>query len=143
MKFVGTKNFTLSELEKSETAEKYKINNSIPQEYKNNARRLLLFLQDLRDKWGSAIRINSGYRCPELNKILRGSKTSAHTTCNAVDLWPCNNKFEAFKIFMIAYLKDKNFDQCIIEKSGDIQWIHLGLYNNSEKQRKQIFKIEN
>jgi hypothetical protein len=39
-------------------------------------------------------------------------------------------------------LSDKNFDQCIIEKSGKSQWIHLGLYNNSGKQRRQIFKIE-
>ena len=142
MQFAGTKNFKVSELEYSDTAKMYKIDNTIPDELEYNTKRLLLFLQDLREKWGSAIRINSGYRCPILNKIVRGSKTSAHLTCNAVDLYPVNGKFEEFKKFIVAYLSDKNFDQCIIEKSGKSQWIHLGLYNNSGKQRRQIFKIE-
>lgn len=142
MTFIGTENFKIAELERSDTANAYKINNTIPDELEYNAKRLLLFLQGLREKWGSAIRINSGYRCPMLNKIVKGSKTSAHLMCNAVDLYPVNGKFEEFKKFIIAYLSDKNFDQCIIEKSGKSQWIHLGLYNNSGKQRRQIFKIE-
>ena len=142
MTFIGTENFKIAELERSDIANVYKINNTIPDELEYKAKRLLLFLQDLREKWGSAIRINSGYRCPMLNKIVKGSKTSAHLMCNAADLYPVNGKFEEFKKFIIAYLSDKNFDQCIIEKSGKSQWIHLGLYNNSGKQRRQIFKIE-
>ena len=142
MTFIGTENFKIAELERSDTANVYKINNTIPDELEHNAKRLLLFLQDLREKWGSAIQINSGYRCPMLNKIVKGSKTSAHLMCNAADLYPVNDKFEEFKKFIIAYLSDKNFDQCIIEKSGKSQWIHLGLYNNSGKQRRQVFKIE-
>ena len=142
MTFQGTENFKVSELEYSDTARAYKIDNTIPDELENNAKRLLLFIQDLREKWGSAIRISSGYRSPILNKLVKGSKTSAHLTCNAVDLWPCNGKFEEFKKFVIAYLDGKLWDQCIIEKSGKKQWIHLGLYNNSGKQRRQIFKLE-
>lgn len=142
MTFQGTANFKVSELEYSDTARKYKIDNTIPDELEINAKRLLLFIQDLREKWGSAIRINSGYRCPVLNKLIKGSKTSAHLMCNAVDLYPVNCRFEEFKEFIVAYLSDKNFDQCIIEKSGKSQWIHLGLYNNSGKQRRQIFKLD-
>lgn len=41
--------------------------------------------------------------------------------CNAVDIWPINGKFEEFKKFIVSYLSDKNFDQCIIEKSGKSQ----------------------
>lgn len=142
MQFKGTKNFKISELEYSDTARKYKIDNRIPDELESNAKRLLEFIQDIRDKWGSGIRITSGFRGEILNKLVGGSKTSAHRKCNAVDMYPVNNKFEEFKKFIIDYLKDKNFDQCILEKSGNSQWIHLGLYNNSEKQRRQIFKIE-
>lgn len=142
MTFQGTENFKVSELEYSDTARAYKIDNTIPDELENNAKRLLLFIQDLREKWGSAIRISSGYRNPILNKLVKGSKTSAHLMCNAVDLWPCNGKFEEFKKFVIAYLDGKLWDQCIIENSGKKQWIHLGLYNNSGKQRRQIFKLE-
>lgn len=142
MKYQGTKNFKISELEYSDIAKKYKINNTIPDEFGFNAKRLLEFLQDLREKWGSGIIIESGFRCEQLNKLIKGSKTSAHLTCNAVDLYPSNGKFEEFKIFIIKYLEGKLWDQCIIEKSGKSQWIHLGLYNNSGKQRRQIFKLE-
>jgi uncharacterized protein YcbK (DUF882 family) len=86
MTFQGTENFKISELEYSDTAKAYKIDNTIPDELEDNAKRLLLFIQDLREKWGSAIRISSGYRNPTLNKLVKGSKTSAHLTCNAVDL---------------------------------------------------------
>ena len=78
MTFKGTENFKVSELEYSDTAKRYKIDNTIPDELESNAKRLLTFLQDLREKWGSAIKINSGYRCPILNKLVSGSKTSAH-----------------------------------------------------------------
>lgn len=142
MTFKGTDNFKVSELEYSDTARQYKINNTIPSELEFNVKRLLFFLQDIREKWGSAIKITSGYRCAVLNKLVKGSKTSAHLMCNAVDIWPINGKFEEFKKFIVSYLSDKNFDQCIIEKSGKSQWIHLGLYNNSERQRRQIFKLE-
>jgi hypothetical protein len=43
---------------------------------------------------------------------------------------------------MIEYLKGKLWDQCILERSRTSQWIHLGLYNNSGKQRRQIFSLE-
>ena len=142
MNFKGTENFSVSELEYSNTAETYKIDNTIPDEYENNVKRLLNFIQDLREKWGSGIRITSGYRCPILNKLVKGSKTSAHTMCNAVDLYPVNGKFEEFKEFIVKYLEGKYWDQCIIEKSGKSQWIHFGLYNNFGKQRCQIFKLE-
>ena len=144
MTFQGTENFKISELEYSDTAKKYKIDNTIPDELESNAKRLLEFVQGIRDKWGSGIRITSGFRGELLNKIIGGVKTSAHRKCNAVDMYPVNNKFDEFKLFLTNYLKDKNFDQCIEESSngGKTKWIHFGLYNNSDKQRRQIFKIE-
>jgi hypothetical protein len=33
------------------------------------------------------------------------------------------------------------WDQIILEKSGNTVWIHIGLFNNSGKQRRQIFSI--
>ena len=50
MNFKGTKNFKITELEHSDTAQKYKIDNRIPDELESNARRLLEFVQDIRDK---------------------------------------------------------------------------------------------
>lgn len=148
MQFTGTENFSVKELEYSDTAKSLKIDNTIPDDLESNTKRLLTFLQGIREAWGSGIRINSGYRGPKLNKAVKGSNTSAHLTCNAADLWPVNDKFEEFKEFIVKYLSDKNFDQCIIEqslsKSGKVksQWIHLGLYNNYGKQRRQMFSMD-
>jgi len=43
-------------------------------------------LQILRDMYGSAISINSGYRCKAHNKAIGGSKNSRHMVGDAVDI---------------------------------------------------------
>ena len=133
--------FTIEELCYSDTAKQQGIDNTPPDNIKEHLKKLIEFLNPLREAWGSAIRINSGYRCPELNQAVGGVSTSAHVEGWAVDMYPINNKFEEFKQFIIDYLKDKVFDQCIQESNGKIKWIHFGLYSKN-RQRKQIFKIE-
>lgn len=130
--------FTIGELTYSNTAKKLKIDNTPSEEIENHLKELIKFLDPLREAWGSAIRVTSGYRCSELNKALKGSKTSAHLRGYAADLVPKNNKMSKFKTFCKDYLKDKKFDQCLLEKSGSTEWVHIGLYNNQNLQRKQI-----
>ena len=137
------KYFTIEELCQSETAEKYKIDNTPSEEIKKNLETLVDCLLDpLREAWGSPIIINSGYRCPVLNKAVGGSKTSSHMSGWSVDMRPKNGKMEEFKKFVVQFIKTRFWDQCILEKSGDVEWVHLSLYNNSGKQRKMIFSIE-
>ena len=137
------KYFTIEELCQSETAEKYKIDNTPSEEIKKNLETLVDCLLDpLREAWGSPIIINSGYRCPILNKAVGGSKTSSHMSGWSVDIRPKNGKMEEFKKFVIQFIKTRFWDQCILEKSGDVEWVHLSLYNNSGKQRMMIFSIE-
>lgn len=137
------KYFTIEELCQSETAEKYKIDNTPTEEIKKNLETLVDCLLDpLREAWGSPIIINSGYRCPILNKAVGGSKTSSHMSGWSVDMRPKNGKMEEFKKFVVNFIKTRFWDQCILEKSGDVEWVHLSLYNNSGKQRMMIFSIE-
>lgn len=133
--------FTIEELCYSYTAEQKGIDNTPPDYIKDNLEDLINFLNPLREKWGSPIIINSGYRCPELNKLVGGVPTSAHLEGNAVDMHPQNGEFEKFKEFCLNYCKDKDFDQLIIENSGSTYWIHLGLWSNNNKQRHQTFKL--
>ena len=135
------KYFSLEELIESDTARKKGIDNTPGQKEIEHLDELMDFLDPLREAWGSSIKVNSGYRCERLNKAVGGSSTSAHLSGWAADLWPGNNHFEAFKYFVISYLQDKKYDQCIIEKSGRSQWIHLGLRNMQGKQRKMCFSI--
>ena len=73
------KYFTIKELCKSNTAIKYGIDNTPTPEVEQNLIALIENVLDpLREAWGSPIIINSGYRCPILNKAVGGSKTSSH-----------------------------------------------------------------
>ena len=133
--------FTIDELCKSETAKKYDIDNTPDAAVLSHLQQLINFLNPLREAWGSAVKVTSGYRCEKLNKFVGGSKTSSHMIGYGVDLIPTNGKMDEFKKFIVDYMKNKMFDQCIIEKSGKTEWIHIGLYNAKGQQRKMIFNI--
>ena len=137
------KYFTIEELCQSETAEKLKINNNPTQEIIEHLELLIECLLDpIREAWGSAIIINSGYRCEELNKAVGGSKTSVHKLGWSADIRPKNGKMKEFKEFIVEFIKTRIWDQCILEKSGNTEWVHISLFNNSGKQRRQIFELE-
>ena len=133
--------FTIAELCASDTAKKYNIDNTPDSIITSHLQQLINFLNPLREAWGSAIKVSSGYRCDKLNRFVGGSKTSSHLIGYGVDLIPANGKMDDFKKFIIDYMKMRMFDQCIIEKSGKAEWIHIGLYNNKGQQRRMIFNI--
>lgn len=138
------KYFTLAEMLKSETAEKNQINNTPSDEVEQNIEELLEVLDGLREFYGKPIRITSGYRSAELNRLVRGVPTSAHVIGYAADLQPVQGSFEEFKASVIDWL-DKSgvkFDQCIIERSKSAQWVHFGLYNRKGQQRGQQFSLQ-
>ena len=133
--------FTIQELTASETAKRYGIDNTPTPEVKQHLQELTeRLLNPIREAWGGPIKVNSGYRCYRLNNLLGGSKTSAHLTGYAADLVPYNGQRAKFIKFVQDYLRKSKlpFDQCINEYD---KWCHIGLYNNSKLQRKQIFKI--
>jgi uncharacterized protein YcbK (DUF882 family) len=74
-----TKNFSISEFYCNDGAE-------IPEDYYGNVQELADNLQVLRDFLGVPISINSGYRHPEYNKSVGGSKKSQHLTASAADI---------------------------------------------------------
>ena len=134
------KYFTLKEMTKSQTAEKFNIDNT-PNDYAiENLNKLVVNLLDpLREAFGSPIKVTSGYRSYLLNQTVGGVKTSQHMSGKAVDIVPMKKTFEEFLDFIDDWIKDKDFDQLIIEKSGDKKWIHLSY--NEGKNRKNKFQI--
>lgn len=137
-----SRNFTYSEMEYSDTAVRMRIPNCMGESEKRNARELVLrILQPLRDAWGSGIRITSGYRSPNLNRLVGGSVTSAHQSGNAADLWPANGRIEEFYRFTENWLTKNNiaFDQCIRERNAaGSRWLHIGLRTTGGKQRREF-----
>ena len=134
--------FDLEELLTSSVARQRSIENLPSWEIVENLNELALFLDGIRAAWGSGIRITSGYRNEKLNVAVGGVLNSVHRLGFAVDMVPVNGKFDAFVEFLKKYLKDKGYDQCIIEKSGKSKWVHFGLYSPTGRQRKMLFNIE-
>ena len=130
------KYFTITELSKSSTALEKGIDNTPnPDIIKNLVRLVERILDPLREKFGKPIIVNSGYRCPALNKAVGGSKTSHHVAGLAADITGgsvAKNKI----LFSLIQELDLPFDQLIDEKN--YKWIHVSF---SEKPRKQILHL--
>lgn len=135
--------FTLQEFLRSDTAIRKKIDNSPSWEVVNNLSRLAAFLDELREAWGSAIRVSSGFRCVALNNAVGGVQGSAHQYGNAADISPVNGKMNEFEAFLKKWLKGRKFDQCIWEqsKSSGGRWVHFSLYSNKGEQRCRMFGL--
>jgi hypothetical protein len=82
-----SKNFSLSELTKSETALRHGLPN-VPDAIavKNLETLALSVLQPLRDHYNRAVTVNSGYRSPDVNSKVGGSRTSDHCRGMAADV---------------------------------------------------------
>lgn len=84
--FQLTENFTLRELTRSQTAARKGIYNLPPQDVVHKLRDLCVqILEPVRLHYGVPIVPSSGYRSPELNAAVGGSKTSQHCKGEAVD----------------------------------------------------------
>ena len=81
-----SKNFTLQEYIKSQTALRQGIDNTPSDEHLASAKKLFeMVVQPVRDHFGVTV-INSGYRGPALNAAVGGSATSQHCRGEAVDI---------------------------------------------------------
>ena len=82
-----TKNFSLAELTKSETALRFDMENTPgPVEIANLTDLAGKVLQPVRDHFGKGVKVNSGFRHPEVNAKVGGSKTSDHCKGQAADI---------------------------------------------------------
>jgi len=80
-------NFTLKELTKSDTATRLGLDNTPGEAEIENLKTLCEnVLQRVRDHFGKSVTVNSGYRSPESNAAVGGSKTSDHCKGQAADI---------------------------------------------------------
>ncbi len=113
-----TKNFTLTELTTTNTG----ITNN-PNKQQTTALIKLCgkVLQPARDLYGSAIRVNSGYRSYAVNRAVGGARASQHMLGQAADI-TVHTKEGNKKLFEL--IRDNlNFDQLINERN--YSWIHV------------------
>ena len=137
-----SKNFALSEMVKSATAERLRVDNSPSDIHLVNLTHLAIrILQPVRDQFG-VITINSGYRSPALNAKVGGSKTSQHCNGQAAD-------FESFSTPNPDLAKwianNLEFDQLILEFYDGVNpnsgWVHCS-YNLMGNRKKILTALK-
>ncbi len=123
-----TPNFTLAEMTDSQTAARMGINN-IPlagSSERKNLQRTAEVMEKVRTLLGDKpILISSGYRSPQVNAAVGGSKSSAHMSGLAVDFsCPGFGTPKHICKHLHAHMKALGIDQLIHEYDT---WVHLGL----------------
>jgi len=132
-----SKNFTLSEVTRSNTARRLGIDNTPKNHHLKSMQRLITnLIQPMRDELGP-IRITSGYRSPELNRAIGGSKKSQHSKAEAVDIqfWS-EGQMKNQVIYDWVLNSGIEFDQMINE--FDFAWIHISL--KEKNNRKEVLE---
>ena len=131
------KHFTMGELCASTTADVHGIKNTPPLQEAGNLKVLAdNVLDPLREWYGKPITVNSGYRCPQLNRMVGGAASSQHLKGEAADI-TAGSREENRKLF--DYIKNHlPFDQLIDEKN--YSWVHVS-YKRDGNNRKQILKL--
>lgn len=130
-------NFTMSELLKSDVAEKYNISN-IPDKQSLDNMLILICecLQPIRNYIAKPMIISSGYRSPRLNghPLINGNPKSQHCKGQAVDF--TIKGMTPKQIIEKVKASGIEFDQLINEHNI---WVHISY--NKGKNRKQVLEI--
>ena len=137
-------NFTLKELTKSDTATRLGLDNTPDDAALENLKTLCeKVLQPVRDHFGKSVTVNSGYRSPESNAAVGGSKTSDHCKGQAADI-----EIDGLPNPELAQWIMDNLDytQLILEFYTQGQpnsgWVHVSYDpNNLKKQELTAVKV--
>ena len=136
-----SKNFSLEEMERSQTAQRMGIKNKAGSgEIKNLTDLCYNVLEPCRAKFDKPIRISSGYRSEELCVAIGSKKTSQHALGMAVDM-----EIPSESNLKVALWLQNNvdFDQLILEYyTGEANsgWIHVSFHEGNN--RKQVLTFD-
>lgn len=139
MKEKITTHFTIAEFEHSDTATIHEIENKIPKDlYQNILYGCEKILEPAREKLGKPIRITSGYRCPQLNKLVGGAANSYHMKGMAADLHvEC---FEHAAELFQKFRANQFVDLCLFEHARNgTCWLHVQW--SPHRQPRKIFNF--
>ena len=134
-----SEHFTLGEMTVSNHKEVYNIPSH---EAIANLANLSKWLEVLRERVGTPIIINSGYRSPQLNRKIGGAANSNHLTGCAVDIRVLGmEQLLRYATILLDYADEskQDFDELLIEKNryGAI-WLHFAV-RQKDNRRKVAF----
>lgn len=134
-----SKHLSLAEVIRSETAKRAGISNMPTEEHLENFEVLAKeVFEPIREHFNVPIHISSGYRSKELNKLVKGSKTSDHCYGKAIDIDMQGSTSNATNNDIFHYIKDNlKFKQLIAEYpvNGKLSWVHVSYDENNIKNQ--------
>jgi hypothetical protein len=132
-----SEHFTLGEFTKSGSHPE--VYNIPSHEAIANLKRLCTWLEVLRLRAGNPIRINSGYRSPQLNKKIGGAAKSNHLTGCAVDIRVENmEQLLRYAVILLDYADEskQEFDELLIERnSHGAIWLHFAVRPSGNRRK--------
>lgn len=132
-----SKYFSLSELTRSTTALKEGIANDPNEAQIKDLKRLMDYLDKVREAFGKAIIVTSGFRSLRLNKRIGGAPESQHMKGQAADIRPHDIK-ELRQLFA-SIRRVGGFDQLILEEpEGRTPWIHVSIAPANKPPRGEV-----
>jgi hypothetical protein len=130
------KNFSLYEFTRSQYASRKGIANNPSSDEVEALRNLAQnVLQPIRDHFGKAVNISSGFRCKKLNKAIGGSTTSQHTKGEAADI----EIFGVDNLELARWIsRNLPFDQLILEyydvnDGPNSGWVHVSFKKSGNR----------
>ena len=134
-----TDNFSLAEMTKSDTALRLDMDNTPgPEEIENMTRLCECVLQPVRNHFGKGVKVNSGFRHPNVNAKVGGSKTSDHCKGMAADIEIPGVANADLAKWIVDNLE---FRQVILEfytpGIPDSGWVHVS-YNPSDNKKQVL-----
>lgn len=137
-KIPGASNFRYAEFLKSMTATRLGIVNAPPgeEEWKNIELLASNVLQPVRNEFGP-IRILSGFRSKELNRVVGGSDNSLHCYGFAADIEPLKENVKLMSVLEFIY-ENLEFKELIAEYFDRNGWVHVAYVNGSNDKKLKL-----
>ncbi len=135
-----SKNLSLNEVIKSNTAERKGIDNSPNETHLVNLKYLAeQVFQPVREHFGAPIYISSGYRSPALNEAIGGSPRSFHSHGMALDLDQDGRNNGVSNADVFFFIKENlPFSELIWEfgTEDNPNWVHVAIAKGRENEKK-------
>lgn len=112
------------------------IPNDPTDEQKRDLLRLMDYLDGIREEFGEAIRVTSGFRSWNVNKAVGGVKNSQHLAGQAADIVPMHSPERLRELFDLIR-KRGGYQQVIFERKGQSVWVHVAIPPLGEMPRQE------
>jgi len=124
-----TPHFTLEEMTRSEYAARRGWPNEPEEAHLANLKRTCAMLEQVRALVERPITITSGYRCPNVNSAIGGSKNSQHCEGCAADIRAVGLTVDDLMLLISG--SDIKYDQLIREFDS---WVHISVPTNPKSK---------